>query len=331
VYVGWTVFNLHNLFSTRKSAALVTYRPSIAERIAWTIGQLSAAEVNVLVALWSCGDYGTGRNCRPYVKTIVARSGVSRATVFRTLATLRDPADPWIVAKRRHRHPTTYDICVDRLATAPPKEQQMTMTDAAALERSESHNETQMGSESQFETQPTRSESQIETPTSDPDLDLNVRTHTPRAREDVAEPEPALALLSVVPPPKCAHPYRHAWCEGRVHVPRDLHFEFLDKLGTQPGETQTQKVGRLVAFYAATMAATPASETIGDSYKFWKRHYVAWVGDKELPHAEVDLSRRELHEAETIRMRVWGRCMHEPRCATSTECIREIALARKVG
>jgi hypothetical protein len=179
--------------------------------------------------------------------------------------------------------------------------------------------------EAQNEPQPPQLEAQNEPPISLKDLDLSTYTHSARARE--APPDPDLPLLGRPSPPRCAHPYAHAWCEGRVHVPRVLHFEFLDRLGTLPGETPAAKVGRLVAFYAVTMAATPAEEAIGDPFAFWKRHYVAWVSAP----AAAALSPREIEEAQTLRRKYYGRCPHDPRCATSADCVREIALARKVG
>lgn len=265
----------------------MTYRPSIAERIAWTSGQLGAATVKVLVALWSCGDYETGRNCQMYLSTLVKRSGVSLATVKRVLRDLKlptQPGGPWIIASRRHRHATRYDIVIDRLATAPPKEQQMTMQTLAALTRFEAQIEPQIPLEAQNEPLGTKSEAQIEPPTSDPDLVPEERTHTPRAREET------LPLVGQTPPPRCAHPHAHAWCEGRVHVPRDLHFEFLDRLDTRPGESAAAKAGRLVAFYADTMAQLPATEAVGDPYKFWKVKFAAWV--------QVEASRPSIVERE---------------------------------
>lgn len=255
----------------------MTYRPSIAERIAWTTA-LSPSDAKVLQALASCGDWETGQRCYPRLKTIAARAGLSIATVTRRLRRLEDPTHddgPWIVATvRRHRHSTTYDLQLDRLATCPPKEQQTTMTTVLDPPRSDAQNEQQTRSVAQNEQQPPGSVAQNEQPTSDPDLDL-LRTTTTRAREDAAA---RLPLLGRPAPRRCAHPHAHAWCEGRVHVPKDLHFEFLAQLGTRPGESPVAKVGRLIAFYAATMMALPATQTIAvDGYTFWKGAFKAWV------------------------------------------------------
>jgi hypothetical protein len=154
----------------------------------------------------------------------------------------------------------------------------------------------------------------------DPSLDPKyVQTHTPRARETPAvQPvapldDPSLPLVGPTPPPRCAHPHRHAWCAGRVHVPRDLHFEFLDKLGTQPGESPASKAGRLVAFYAWTMRHLSPEATIGDAYAFWKAAYTAWVGHTET-RAAVQ-RRREGVPSGLVS------CDHDPRCATWHACI----------
>lgn len=299
----------------------MTYRPSIAERIAWTT-TLSPADAKVLQALASCGDWETGRRCYPKLKTIAARAGISVATVTRRLRRLEDrtqPGGPWIVATiRRHRHSTTYDLCLDRLATGPPKEQQATMTTVLDPPRSDAQNEQQLESDAQNEQQPPGSVAQNEQPTSLPDLDL-VRTLSPRARETETT-DPELQFIGITPPPKCAHPHAHAWCEGRVHVPKALHFEFLDRLDTQPGETPKLKAGRLVAFYAAEMARIPPTQAIAaDAYQFWKAAFAAWVAR---PAAPVERTRSMDVSGATF-------CQHEPRCRTWDACRdRTIAEAR---
>lgn len=306
----------------------MTYRPSIAERITWTCGQLSASDVKVLAALWSCGDYETGRNCRPSVNTIVARAGLSRATVTRTLARLRN--DGWIVpTSRRHRHTTSYDIQIDRLATTPPKEQQVSLSAVLDPPRSEAQNEPQPKSEAQNEPQPPEFEAQNEPPPVRTDhLDLLVRTHTPRARETADESEAQnepqavadLPLIGRPASPRCAHPYRHAWCEGRVHVPRDLHFEMLDRLDTQPGESPATKAGRLVQFYAATMRHLPPEAAIADAYTFWKAAFKAWV--ERIAHPQPMPARRPDIVTDAV-------CPHVPRCATYRACLDRILTDRR--
>jgi len=315
----------------------MTYKPSIAERIAWSSGTLSSAEIKVLVALWSAGDYETGRRCHPKVSTVVARSGLSRATVTRTLARLRDPQRPGgpriAVTFRGHRRSTSYDIVLDGLATHAPKEQQMAIDTVIPVETVEAHNEPQREFGAQNEPQDLAFEAQNEPPTSDPDLYLE-NTHTTRARED-AQPE-LQPLVGAVPPAKCAHPHAHAWCHGRVHVPRDLHFEFLDQLGTRPGESPTQKAGRLVAFYADEMARLPADANVPDRYAFWKTAFKLWVGSpagaqRSQPPRD-EFTNRELEQARHLREHVYNGCPHQPRCTEGyAACVRAIAAHLKYG
>jgi hypothetical protein len=298
-------------------------KPSIVLRITWTSPWLTSAETKVLIALASAGDWETGQHCYPKWETLVARSRLSRATVARTLARLENPRRPGgaliVATSRAHRHSTTYDICADRLATGPPKEQQVSLSPLLAVPGIESHGETQIRSESHNETQETEFESQNETPTSTPDLDQQVRTDTHRAREADHKSESqnetqTLPLVGQTPPARCAHPNKHAWCEGRVHVPRDLHFEFLDKLGTQPGESPTAKVGRLIAFYAATMRHLSPEANIGNSYAFWNGAYNLWVSHTRERAAAADALAEQLHNRERITERI-ARIVAEGRAA----------------
>lgn len=306
---------------------MVTHAPSIALRIAWTSGRLWSAGAKVLLALASCGDFETGRRCYPNWATLVARSGLSRATVARTLVRLEDPTQPggpWIIATaRRHRHATVYDICADRLASRPPKEQQVTLPPLIVLPTVESQppfesqNETQTSIvESQIETQDPQFESQNETPTGTPDLDQE-RTHTPRAREAAEpSPDPALPLIGPTPPPRCQHPQRHAWCGGRVHVPRELHVEFLDRLHTEPGESPGGKAQRLTAFYADTMRHLPPHVAVADAYTFWKAAYKAWVWRHTRAASPVAARAPDILSDAV--------CPHTPRCATFRVCLDRV-------
>lgn len=141
----------------------------------------------------------------------------------------------------------------------------------------------------------------------DPSMDPK-NVHTPRAREpevpSVAPLSADLALVGPTPPPRCRHPHAHAWCEGRVHVPRDLHFELLDKLGTRPGESPAAKAGRLVAFYADTMHHLSPEASIGDAYAFWKAAYHAWVHTDQAP--AVVRQQREVSPEELADARRWA-------------------------
>jgi hypothetical protein len=87
---------------------------SVPERITWTTGFRVPIDKHVLGALSTFANFKTGEGARPSISALIARSGLPRSTLRRALQRLED--DHWIVAHRRHRHATTWDICIERLA-----------------------------------------------------------------------------------------------------------------------------------------------------------------------------------------------------------------------
>jgi len=131
------------------------------------------------------------------------------------------------------------------------------------------------------------------------------------------------------------HPW-HAWCEGLVHVPKVLHEEFIRKLPRLPGDTDADVAATLIAFYVSTSAALPPdAEIADDDFKFWRRAFAStWATTRGSRHddtGETRFTRQELEDAKIIRTRAYNGCPHDPRCATFADCIRAIALARKVS
>jgi hypothetical protein len=92
----------------------MTYRASIAERIAWT-SALRPVEKVVLQALATFANFETGQGAWMGMQKLVARAKLPQRTVERSIRRL--VADGWVCATRRHRHATTYDIRIERLAT----------------------------------------------------------------------------------------------------------------------------------------------------------------------------------------------------------------------
>lgn len=92
----------------------MTYRPSIAERIAWT-SSLRPVDAKVLQALATFADFQTGGGAWPGMAKLMARAVLPKRTIERSLQRLED--EHWITATRRHRRATSYDIRIDRLAT----------------------------------------------------------------------------------------------------------------------------------------------------------------------------------------------------------------------
>ena len=195
----------------------------------------------------------------------------------------------------------------------------MSLSPLLASPEFESHDETQRRSESQIETQDPKFESHFETPTGTPDLDQE-RTHTQDAR--AREADPTLPLVGETPPPRCAHPHKHAWCEGRVHVPRDLHFELLDRnSAVRMGKGACQSAGRR---WLALAHLSPEAD-IGNAYTFWKAAYEAWTTNGARRRGE---SRRRPDGIPSGTMV----CGHEPMCASRHACIdRTIAEGFRVN
>lgn len=92
---------------------------ALEQRIAWTRG-LRETDKAVLTALarWFAWR-SDGANLRPSIHALVTKSGVPKRSVDRALRRLE--ARGWIeVTDRCHRGPTTYRICVERLAEKDP-------------------------------------------------------------------------------------------------------------------------------------------------------------------------------------------------------------------
>lgn len=84
-------------------------------RIALTKG-LDSNERLVLTGLALDGDWRTGEHCSPTLEWLTEHSGLSRATVARTVVQLLE--NGWIVRKkRRRRQPSIYTIHLSRLGT----------------------------------------------------------------------------------------------------------------------------------------------------------------------------------------------------------------------
>jgi len=88
--------------------------PSVPERITWTTGFRVATDKSVLGTLSTFANFRTGKAARMSLRALTMRSGLPRRTVQRALQRLE--ADGWIVGHRSHRHATSWDINIERLA-----------------------------------------------------------------------------------------------------------------------------------------------------------------------------------------------------------------------
>lgn len=151
-------------------------------------------------------------------------------------------------------------------------------------------------------------------------LQLKTTTTTAAPRDEPSTPDEVR-----FPPRAPVHPW-HAWCDGRVHVPKDLHQELLVRLGRFPHETAAAQEARLRAFYIQTCAALPPYAPIGvTEFTFWNRAFAATFAASE-PRAGNRAPPRERGRPDGV---IGSRCSHQPLCATNTACIeRTIAEGR---
>jgi len=99
---------------------------SVPERITWTAGFRCPIDKHVLGVLSTFASFKTGTRAAMSLAKLMARAQVPRRTLIRSLRRLE--ADGWVKAWRRHRRPTVYDICVERLAVDWRAGQSLTST-----------------------------------------------------------------------------------------------------------------------------------------------------------------------------------------------------------
>ncbi len=150
----------------------------------------------------------------------------------------------------------------------------------------------------------------------------NVHTHAPPSDE------PTKAENTKPPPCRWAGTV-HAWCGGRVHVPMELHREFLRKHGRQPHETDADVEATLIAFYERRSATIPIGLRIAvNDFKFWRDAYAEEFpseastnrGRPANPRAEPPADLYRLAAAQRHHRRGGG-CPHDTMCETTTACI----------
>jgi len=110
----------------------------------------------------------------------------------------------------------------------------------------------------------------------------------------------------------------HAWCAGRVHVPRDFHFEERRKLARRPGETEADLDAQLFARYAQVLAAIPDTQELPreTEFTFWKR-MLRSAPSGTVPKVRASTEARRFSGAPGGSMT----CDHEPKCETRHACI----------
>jgi hypothetical protein len=115
------------------------------------------------------------------------------------------------------------------------------------------------------------------------------------------------------------HPW-HAWCAGRVHVPRDLHVEYREKLRLTDAD--------LFAIYAEECAAlTPTDRIPANDFTFWRPRLAArFTSRVAVSRAPPRPTRAPWHRPDILVDRGWTCPHHDAPCPTRDACIdRQVA------
>lgn len=344
----------------------MTTRPSIIEqRIEWTTGFRCATDKRVLqtMARWFAWR-PDGRDVRFVVTSLARKAGVPKRSTERALERLE--ADWWIevtVPRRRgSRRPTTYRIVLERLARTDPDALTIVGSTSATSSATvadepldqppewrmnEAHNRHSGGCDPKWRM---KNWPEIEK-VADEVADVEVRTKisTEEAVRTAAPPASVLVRQRGGRPEHPDVPTFLAWAiatypqhahGARLVLDRDrdgylvhglLEHYALDRLQAMAVHCWTLQADRDPASHASWIARSDRSLRV-------LRHKAAFlervvVGAMQLtlgPLLERPLSQREVDEATHARRFVYGRCPHEPRHANFTDCVREIALARRV-
>lgn len=308
----------------------------IEQRIAWTrFARQTDKDVLMGMARWFC--WRADGTCRSfYVAELADKARVPHRSTERALERLE--ADWWVdVLARRHRHPTMFRINLGRLATQNPD-------DLTAIVAVRSDFDRQSGGQ----TDEWRSENgpdfdKVADQRSEEEVRTEVHTEAPTA-------DRTLVRQSGGQRPE--HPDVAAFLEwARVTYPehaKGAHLELdgdrrryvVHRLLEHYGRERLEQMA--VACWTIAADADPESHASwiakGDRSLFVLKHKAAFlerlvVGAQQLnlgPLLERPLSQKEIEEAKRIH-HAWGYCRHAEHHDDSRECVRAIALARRVG
>jgi hypothetical protein len=310
----------------------------LEQRIAWTrFERQTDKDVLRAMARWFC--WRADGTCRSfYVPELSHKAGVALRSTERALERLE--ADWWIdVLARRHRHPTMYRIHVARLATADPEALSATLADRSDFDRHSGGQDdewrTRNGPDSEkVADQSTEEEVRTEIRTPAADRTVVRQSGGQLGGQRPEHPDVAAFLAWAI----ATYPTHAKGAHLVVDRDRDGHLVH--------GLLEHYPLDRLQAM-TVTMWTIEAA---GDPHSQWiatqtdrslrvLKHKAAFlerlvVGAQQLnlgPLLERPLSQQEIKEATRLRTHVHGGCPHDPRHTTFAECVRAIALGRRVG
>lgn len=318
----------------------------LEQRIAWTrFERVTDKTVLTAMARWFCWR-ADGTQIRFTVAQLVARSGVPRRSVERALERLE--ADWWIeVTARLNRRPTTYRIVVQRLATADPdtlrvadehEDHPPEWRSTEAFDRQSGGRPEEWRSKNgpDFEkVADQRSEAEVRTDRSERTASSEEVRHSggrSGGRPEHPDVPRFLAWASVTYP---AHAHG-----AHLVVDRDRDGHLIHGLLEHYPLEHLEAMAALCWTIETDGDPTSHATWIAKSDRSLRvlRHKAAFldrvvVGAQQLslgPLLERPLSEHEIREATYFRTHVYNGCPHDT-THDWRECVRAIALARRVG
>jgi len=163
---------------------------------------------------------------------------------------------------------------------------------------------------------------------------LDVDVDDARAREYVPPPQelpppPAAALAPPNTPPPCVP--QHTWCDGKIHVPKKLHDEWVRRLrGT--GETIAEVEQRLFEIYRRR--GSPDTPVTCNEFAYWRpvlKTEFTLAASRHESRAPPEPRETRRVAARASRAIAFGSrpCPHQPPCDTHEACVdRRVAAWR---
>jgi hypothetical protein len=327
----------------------MTQRTVIEQRIGWTrFRRQTDKDVLLALARWFCWR-ADGSNVRPSsIPALAAKSGVKQRSVERALARLIK-AKYLRVTATQNRGTATYQIVLEQLATEDPDRVVMAVDNTRDFDRHNGGRTKEVADETDF------------------DRHNGGRTQSGgreniRNSEKVADPyrsEEVVGEEICTPPPPSV---RDRHCGGRAEVVAAFAawwtatYPDYNEGAQNPIDVAHHgvRIQKLFEAYPDDLQAMVLLmwQLVADGNPKSHRSWIANETDRGLGVLErkadflhlslsapeqltfgpmVHFSDREIAEAKRVRSFVYGGCPHDPRCDDFRECVKEIALARRVG
>ncbi len=335
----------------------------IEQRIVWTRFRRETDKIVLReLARWFAFRADGTHVCPPSVDALAAKTkpyGVSYRTTERALQQRLGRAGYLKVTTQQNRGPTTYQIMLDRLATQDPEHLYVAgqvdrhnggrMHGSTAKVADETDFDRQSGGRVADESLKNANDFEKVADENSVVVDLCTSTGTSSTTDEdgtgsstSSSATMAADVAFVLAWWTANYPLRNGG--ARYTVNRHDATRLQDLLRTRSRE---HVLAMALALWAIESDGDPSCRSnrswiaSGERNIYILHHkanfldrIVAGLEPQQLTFGPLDrapLSQREIEEAQAIRTRSHGGCPHEPRCATTADCVEEIAFSRRTG